>query len=238
LASYAYLRVSTDKQDLDNQRHGIIEYARQHGLEPLIFIEDTVSGTKDWRERDLSRLLDQAVAGDVLLVAEISRMARSTLQVLEILREAADKGVIVHVVKNRMVMDGSLHARITATVLGMAAEIEREFNSARTKESLARRKAEGKPLGRPVGAVSQEKKLDKRKDEIIGLLQKEVHIASIARIVDCSRTTLYAWMEANNLSAYINPRKQREAKPATHAFNSTPALISARSSGGKAQRAA
>jgi len=209
VTTYAYIRVSTDRQDLDNQRHGVIEYAKQHGLEPLTFFDDTVTGKKNWRERDLGKLLDQAKKGDVLLVAEISRLARSTLQVLEILQHAAEKEIAVHVVKNRMVMDGSLHARITATVLGLAAEIEREFISARTTEALARRKAQGLPLGRPKGRLSDEKKLDRRKDEIKDLLQKGVHKTSIARIVECSPNTLYQWMEANNMTRYIKRRKKK-----------------------------
>jgi DNA invertase Pin-like site-specific DNA recombinase len=212
VSNYAYIRVSTDRQDLDNQRHGVIEYAKAQGLEPLTFFDDTVTGKKSWRERDLGKLLEQAGKGDVLLVAEISRLARSTLQVLEILQHAAEKEIAVHVVKNRMVMDGSLHARITATVLGLAAEIEREFISARTTEALARRKAAGLPLGRPKGRQSEEKKLDKRRDEIKDLLQKGVHKTSIARIVGCSPNTLYQWMEANHLGRYIKSRTRKPAK--------------------------
>lgn len=212
MSNYAYIRVSTDRQDLDNQRHGVIEYAKANGLEPLAFFDDTVTGKKSWKERDLGKLLDQAGKGDVLLVAEISRLARSTLQVLEILQHAAEKEIAVHVVKNRMVMDGSLHARITATVLGLAAEIEREFISARTTEALARRKAAGLPLGRPKGRQSDEKKLDKRRDEIKDLLQKGVHKTSIARIVGCSPNTLYQWMEANHLGRYIKSRTRKLAK--------------------------
>lgn len=207
MANYAYIRVSSDKQDLDNQTYGVIEYARQKGLEPLYFFEDTASGKKNWRERDLGKLFALAKAGDVLLVAEISRLARSTLQVLEILQEAAKLNIAVHVAKSNMVMDGSLNSRITATVLGLAAEIEREFISARTTEALAKRKAAGLPLGRPKGRVSESKKLDKRKDEIKDLLKKGVHKTSIARIVSCSPTTLYAWMEDNGLQRFIKNDK-------------------------------
>jgi DNA invertase Pin-like site-specific DNA recombinase len=210
MATYAYIRVSTDKQDLDNQRHGVIEYAKKHNLEPITFFEDTASGKKSWKERDLGKLLEQAKTGDIMLVAEISRMARSTLQVLEILQEAAKKGIGVHIAKSNMVMDGSLNSKITAVVLGLAAEIERDFISARTTEALAKRKAAGLPLGRPKGSVNQEKKLNKRKDEIKGMLEKGAHKVSIARIVGCSPDTLYSWMADNNLSRYIksdNPEK-------------------------------
>ena len=179
----AYIRVSTDKQDLDNQSHGVIGYAQKNQLEPLTFIDDTASSKKSWKERDLGKLFAQAKNGDVLLVAEISWLARSTLQVLEILQEAARKEIAVHVAKSNMVMDGSLNSKITAVVLGLAAEIEREFISSRTTEALAKRRAAGLPLGRPKGAVSAEKKLDKRKDEISELLLKNVHKTSIAGIV-------------------------------------------------------
>ena len=213
--TYAYIRVSTDKQDLDNQRHGVIGYAQKNQLEPLTFIDDTASGKKSWKERDLGKLFERANAGDVLLVAEISRLARSTLQVLEILQEAARKEIAVHVAKSNMVMDGSLNSKITAVVLGLAAEIEREFISSRTTEALAKRRAAGLPLGRPKGAVGAEKKLDKRKDEISELLLKNVHKTSIARIVGCSPATLYAWMENNGLSRFIKSDKPLKVKKST-----------------------
>jgi DNA invertase Pin-like site-specific DNA recombinase len=215
MATYAYIRVSTDTQDLNNQRHGVIEYAQKHGLEPLSFFEDTASGKKAWKERDLGKLFDQAKKGDVLLVAEISRLARSTLQVLEILQEAARLEIIVHVAKSNMVMDGSLNSRITAVVLGLAAEIEREFISTRTTEALARRKAAGLPLGRPKGSVNVHKALDVHKDKIIELLKKGVHKTSIARIVECSPNTLYLWMEANGLQRFIKSDKPLKAKKPT-----------------------
>lgn len=226
MANYAYIRVSTDKQDLDNQRHGVIEYARKNALEPLHFFEDTASGKKSWRERDLGKLLHQAQKGDVLLVAEISRLARSTLQVLEVLQEAAKKEIAVHVAKNNMVMDGSLNSRITAVVLGLAAEIEREFISARTTEALARRKAEGKPIGRRKGSKNRNKKLDAQSEQIKDLLKKGVHKTSIARIMECDPETLYRWMYENGLGAYIASKdgskaqaKAKKAKASTKAVD-------------------
>jgi DNA invertase Pin-like site-specific DNA recombinase len=212
MSTLAYIRVSTDKQDLDNQRHGVIEYAKKNNLEPLTFFEDTASGKKSWRDRDLGKLIEQAKPNDILLVAEISRLARSTLQVLEILQECTKKELIVHVAKSNMIMDSSLNSRITATVLGLAAEIEREFISARTTEALAKRKAQGLPLGRPKGSHNHAKKLDKHKAEIKELLGKGVHKTSICRMYDCAPTTLYAWMDNNDLQRFIKSDKPVKEK--------------------------
>jgi hypothetical protein len=133
MTTYAYLRISTDEQDVDNQRYGLFLYANTHGLGPLQFVEDTASGRLAWRDRAVGRLLTETVrAGDAVLFAEISRMARSTLQVLEMLEHCMRQGVSVHIAKQQLVLDGSIQSRITATVLGLAAEIEREMISLRT----------------------------------------------------------------------------------------------------------
>ncbi len=186
---FAYLRVSTTRQDVDNQRHGILEYCNQRSLTNLQFIEDTAPGKKKWRERRLGQLLDETQAGDVVVFSEISRIARSTLQVLEVLEHCTEKGVHVHITKQNMVFDGSIQSRVTATVLGMAAEIEREMISMRTKEALAARKKDGKILGRPTGPATQYK-LDPKRKQIEDLLKKEVSIRQIAKIVECAPSTL------------------------------------------------
>ncbi|MEC4988846.1 MAG: recombinase family protein [Oscillatoria sp. PMC 1068.18] len=197
---YAYLRVSTNQQDVDNQRHGILEYANQKNLGHLKFISDSVSGQKRWRERELGKLLTKtAEAGDTIVFAEISRMARSTLQVLEILECCMQRGLLVHIAKQRMVLDDSMPSRITATVLGLAAEIERELISLRTTEALAKRKAAGKTLGRPKGKQSAKLKLDARESEIRMYLAKGISKRSIAKLVDCAPSTLYYWLKRHKL---------------------------------------
>ena len=200
MITYAYLRVSTNQQDVDNQRHGILEYANHSSLGHLEFVSDSISGQKRWRDRQLGELLTKtAQAGDVIIFAEISRMARSTLQVLEILECCMQRELIVHIAKQQMVLDDNLPSRITATVLGLAAEIERELISMRTKEALAKRKASGKPLGRPPGRQSAKLKLDPRKEEIKLYLDKGISKRSIAKLVDCAPSTLYYWLERNQL---------------------------------------
>jgi DNA invertase Pin-like site-specific DNA recombinase len=120
------------------------------------------------------------------------------------LEHCVRRRVSVHIAKQKMVLDSSLQSRITATVLGLAAEIEREFISLRTTEALAKRKAQGKPLGRPKGKRAERVKLDDKEAEIRAYLAKGISKRSIAKLVDCSPSTLYAWLNRRNLRPRTN----------------------------------
>jgi DNA invertase Pin-like site-specific DNA recombinase len=183
--------VSTDRQEVDNQRHGILEYANTHGLTPVQFVQDAISGRLAWRTRTIGQLLTAtATAGDVVIFAEISRMARATRQVLEMLALGMERELHIHMAKQRIMLDGSLQSRMAATVLGLAAEIERERIAARTREALAKRKADGKTLGRPRGAKNARLKLDVHADTIRRYLDKGLSKRSIAKLVECAESTL------------------------------------------------
>jgi DNA invertase Pin-like site-specific DNA recombinase len=195
------LRVSTDAQDVANQRHGILEYCNKNSLTALTFIEDTVSGKTIWKDRKVGALVNSdMLKGDTLIVAEISRLARSTVQVLDILETCASKGINVHIAKQNLVFTekGNMTGTIMATILGMVAQIEREFISLRTVEALAARKAAGMKLGRPLGRM-ENVKLDNKADEIRDYLRKGVSKRAIAKIVDCSPSTLYDWIKRRDI---------------------------------------
>jgi len=194
MTNFAYLRVSSDGQDIKNQKFGLLEYCNNYNITPLKFIEDTSSGKTNWRERAIGNIIEKAQEGDIIAVSEISRLGRSTLQVLEILELAAKKGISVHITKNHIVMDGSMQATITATILGLAAQIEREFISCRTKEALAKRKKDGIKLGRPKGQA-QFLKLDNYRDEILKYLHKGINKRAISKLIECSPATLYEWLK-------------------------------------------
>jgi DNA invertase Pin-like site-specific DNA recombinase len=196
---FAYLRVSTDAQDVANQKHGVVRYCIDKKLLEPVFVEDTISGKTDWRDRQLGKMIRGAGEGDVIVVSEVSRLARSTLQVLEIGRECIERGVHLHVAKNGIVFDDTMQSKIVAVVLGLVAEIERDFISSRTKEALAKRKAEGMKLGRPVGA-SKNLKLDKHADKIDGYLEKGINKVAIAKLLDVSPNTLYEWLKVRRPS--------------------------------------
>ena len=194
MTNFAYLRVSSDQQDTNNQKFGLLEYCNNRNINPVKFIEDTASGKTTWKERAIGNILEKAIKGDLILVSEISRLGRSTLQVLEILEMAAKKEISVHIAKNHIVIDGSMQSTITATILGLAAQIEREFISSRTKEALAKRKADGFKLGRPKGQ-SQLLKLDSFCEEINGYLRKGINKRAISKLIECSPSTLYLWLK-------------------------------------------
>ena len=156
---YAYIRVSTDRQDSENQRFEILKYANEKKLGNVEFIEETVSGRKSWKDRKMGVLIPELQKGDILVITELSRLGRSMLEIMGLLSILLRAGVELHVVKSNQILKDDLQSKVFAMAFSIAAEIERELISQRTREALQRRKAEGKPLGRPKGSYSS--KLDK-----------------------------------------------------------------------------
>ena len=190
----AYLRVSTALQDAENQKLGIIDYATNEGLQPVEFIEETISGKTPIKERKLQHVIDSMVKGDTLIVSELSRIGRNMVEVMSALDQLINKGCKVHAVKGGYRLDQTISSKILSMVLLMAAEIERELISQRTKEALALRKAQGKTLGRPKGSYGVSK-LDQYGDDIRKMLSHGVAKAAIARMYDCSWQTVHTWTQ-------------------------------------------
>lgn len=189
----AYLRLSTDKQDEQSQREQLARWAESNSRTIDKIIVDRASGGTPWQERQLANVLDMLMPGDMIVVSEVSRIARSTAGVLTFVQAALTAQVAVVAVAQRMAFDHSLNSHITLTVLGLCAEIERSLLRDRTKAALAARRAAGQRLGRPPGSRSASK-LDKRADEIARLVKAGVAIRAIARLIPCSPTTLYHWL--------------------------------------------
>ena len=193
----AYIRVSTDKQDVENQRLGILELVNQKGLGKVEFIEETVSGRKSWRDRALGPLVDGLKAGDSLVVSEPSRLGRSMLEIMEILSICTGKGLRVYGAKGDLALNGTLQDKILAMVFAIAAEIERDLISRRTKEALATKRAQGIRLGRPPGPGKS--KLDPHKDEILELLALGIKKKSLAQKLGTSPENLRHWMRQRGI---------------------------------------
>ena len=190
---FGYIRVSSTKQEVEGQRYGILQWADERKLTITEWVEETVSSRKGYKDRQLGSLLECLQTGDTLIVSEISRLGRSLTEVMTILHTLMETGVRVYTCKERFELDDSINSKVLAFAFSLAAEIERQMISQRTKEALARLKAEGRKLGRPKGSLSGSK-LDGREQEIHEMLSKGVSKASAARLLGVSRGTLYGWL--------------------------------------------
>ena len=197
MKTYAYIRVSTDKQDLENQKFAILRYANDKKLGNIEFIEEAVSGKVSWKNRKLKDLIMQLQKRDNLIVAELSRLGRSMLEIMELLNLLLQKGINIYVVKGNYELKDDIQSKVLAFAFSLASEIERELISQRTKEALAKRKAEGKKLGRPKGSFSS--KLDEKREYIEELLNKGVSIASIAKILGVHYHTVRNYVKRRRL---------------------------------------
>jgi len=190
----AYLRVSTVKQDLENQKLAILEHCQANRIHVDEWFELESSSRKSLKERRVDELLSTLQEGDTLIVSELSRLGRSLSQIVLIVDALVSKRVQFIAIKQNMRFNGKMDmtTKIQLAMFGIMAEIERDLISERTKMGLERARAEGKLLGRPKG--SGHSSLDGRADEIRGLLAKGVSKASIARILDVGYTTLNHWI--------------------------------------------
>lgn len=188
MRAIGYLRVSTEKQDLENQKFGILDLANKNHW-TVEFVEEKVSGKVSYKDRELGKVIETLKDGDVLIVSELSRLGRSMLEIMTLLCNLMEKGIKVHAIKGGYKLDGSIQSKIMTMVLCMAMEIERDLISQRVKEALAKRKKDGVKLGRPKG-VPGKSKLDGKENEIGTLLDKKVSIASIAKIYETSWPTM------------------------------------------------
>jgi len=212
MTTTAYLRVSTDHQDQASQRHQIAVFAEAEKITITSELAEEASGGTPWRDRAIARLILDGQPGDTVIVSEISRIARSVVGVLTALQAAAERGVTVIAARNRLKMDGSLPAKITITVLALAAEIERDLIRERTKAALQARKERGLPIGRQLGARGTSR-LESRQDEIDRALDAKISKRGIARLIGCSPQTLYSYL-ANREAQKKQPSTEEAKAPA------------------------
>ena len=189
----AYLRVSTNKQDLEKNKVEILQLANDLALGTVVWVEETISGKVAWRERKIGTLLTELQSGDAIIVSELSRLGRSLLQCMEILAVAQDRGIRIYAVKGNWKLDDTLQSKLIAVAFGIAAEIERELISQRTREALAAKKRQGIALGRPKGPGKS--KLDPFRPEIEALLANGSTKTFIANRYKVSVSNLSRWLK-------------------------------------------
>ena len=176
----------------------ILLFTNERKFGNVNFVEETVSGKKSWKEREIKKIIDELHEGDRLIVPELSRLGRSMLEIMEILSIAKQKGIHIYDIKGGWELNGSIQSKIMAMVFSMAAEIERDLISSRTKEALRARKAAGIKLGRPRGAGKS--KLDKYREEIIALLKTGSTKTYLAKKYNTSLPNFYNWLKKNEIS--------------------------------------
>ncbi len=196
---YGYIRVSSDKQTVENQRFEINNFCRRQELPVDDWIEETISGTKNYDKRRLGRLLRRVGKDDIIICSELSRLGRNLFMIMEILNICMTKECRVWTIKDNYRLGEDIQSKVLAFAFGLSAEIERNLISQRTREALARKKAEGVVLGRPKGRkTSPEKhKLYPKRELIRGLLAEKVSKRQIAILLKVDRGTLNRFLKAN-----------------------------------------
>ena len=193
---YGYIRVSTDKQTVENQRYEINQFCDRQEMEIEKWIEETISGAKNVEDRKLGKLLKRMKKGDILICSELSRLGRNLLMIMGILNECMNKDIQVWTIKDNYRLGSDINSKVLAFAFGLSAEIERNLISQRTKEALARKRAEGVVLGRPKGRKSSKTKLTGQEQKIKELLDKKVSYSAIGRILGVHRLTVSAFVKS------------------------------------------
>ena len=190
---YGYTRVSTELQNTENQKHEIQTFAKSQKIKIDKWVDEVISSRKSLKERQLGKLLKHLKKGDILIASELSRLGRNLLEVMGILQRCLEKDCQIWTLKENYKLGADIQSKVLAFAFSLAAEIERQLISQRTKESLKRIKDEGKHLGRPHGFSY--KKLDAKKSKIQELLAKNISKAEIARLLNCSWLTLHRYIQ-------------------------------------------
>ena len=192
---YGYIRVSSDKQTVENQRFEITNFCEKNSLTIDVWVEETISGMTRVENRKLGKLLKKMKKGDVLICSELSRLGRNLLMIMGVLNECMNRDIQVWTIKDNYRLGSDINSKVLAFAFGLSAEIERNLISQRTKEALARKKAEGVILGRPKGSKSAKTKLTGQEKQIKELLEKKVSYSAIGRILGVHRLTVSSFVK-------------------------------------------
>lgn len=194
---YGHIRVSTDKQTVENQRFEIINFCKQNNLEIDKWISETISGAKEVNKRQLGKLLQGVKESDIIICSEISRLGRSLYMVMSILNRCMDIGAKVWTIKDNFRLGDDITSKVLAFAFGLSAEIERKLISQRTKEALARKKADGIVLGRPKGTGKRQ--LDGEEEKIKAMLDKGYTKVRIAKKYKVNPSTVHKFLTIKGL---------------------------------------
>lgn len=192
---YAYIRTSTEKQNNENQVFEIKNFAKANQLKIDRWVAETISSQKELKERKLGKLIKQLKENDILISAELSRLGRNLMEVMSILHDCLDIGCMVWTIKDNYRLGIDIQSKVLAFALSLAAEIERALISERTKNSLAKLRAEGKHLGRSRGSKNKTTKLGGKEEMIKHMLLKKIKKKQIAKSLNVDYSTFYRFLK-------------------------------------------
>ena len=193
----AYLRVSTGKQNPENQRDEIRRFAEEKNITIDQWVIETASGKLAPQKRKLGRVLRRMKKGDTLIVSEISRLSRSLTEIMTIMGQCLEKEISIYTTKERYTFDNSINSKVLCFAFGLVAEIERNLISMRTKEALAVKKAEGVRLGRRPGSNVKIELIEQNEERIARMLDSGMSITQMCRKIGISRHTWYKYKSMN-----------------------------------------
>ena len=190
--SYGDSRVSSDKQTVENQRFEIDSFCSSQQLLIDDWIEETISGTKNFSTRQLGKLLRKVKKNDIIICCELSRLGRNLFMIMEVLNICMTKECRVWTINDNYRLGDDIQSKVLAFAFGLSAEIERNLISQRTKEALARKKAEGVRLGRPRGRsfCRSSYKLHDREQQIAKMRTDGMSFQTIADVLHVNRDTV------------------------------------------------
>ena len=197
--TYGYIRVSSDKQTVENQRFEINRFCERQNLKIDGWIEETISGTKNYNKRELGKLLKRIQKDDLIICAELSRLGRNLFMIMEILNICMTKECKVWTIKDNYRLGEDIQSKVLAFAFGLSAEIERNLISQRTKEAWARKKAEGMKLGRRPGSKNAKRKLSGSEKRISRYIKKSWSIRKMARRLKVHPLTVTRFIEYAHL---------------------------------------
>lgn len=204
---YGYIRVSSDKQTVENQRFEIGNFCQREGLRIDGWIEETISGTKAYSKRALGGLLKRVVKGDLIICAELSRLGRNLFMVMEILNICMNRECRVWTIKDNYRLGDDIQSKVLAFAFALSAEIERNLIAQRTREALARKRAEGVVLGRPKGRKTAPEKhpLHPLEGKVRRLAAQGLSNRAIAHQLKVDRGTVNRFIRARGIPTRRNP---------------------------------
>lgn len=196
---YGYVRVSTEKQTVKNQKLEIQKYAKIHKMHNILWIAETISGTKTPEQRKLGNLIKTAQSGDTIIITELSRLGRSMIMILDVLNELLEKNVMVYAIKENYELGNNIQSKVLAFAFGLSAELERTLISERTKQGIQRARKQGKQIGRKRGQLPVHYKLTGKGMYIKRMRLQGVSKSELARNLNVTWCTLDRFMKRKNI---------------------------------------